>query len=198
MSNVVIAINESVQQFSLQIFDQYLHYDASTCFFNMAPGSEHYKLIGFIAAQFKNKTLIDCGTFIGLSAMALSVEPSNKVITYDIRDCLVMPGLTPKSLPNVEFKIQSCFDDMNTILESPFIVLDIDPHDGEKERLFIEKLMELKYKGLVFCDDIFLNEPMKQFWNWVPLTKIDVTKYGHFSGTGIIIFDKDHIDVKFE
>ena len=78
---------------------------------------------------------------------------------------------------------------MKILLEAPFIMLDTF-HDGGFEREFILELLKNNYKGMVLCDDIYLNDEMKSFWEWVPLQKIDVSKYGHWSGTGIILFDQ--------
>ena len=55
--------------------------------------------------------------------------------------------------------------------------------------------MDLNYAGMVLCDDIHISQDMKNFWNDVPLKKIDVTKYGHVTGTGIIVFDPTVVDV---
>jgi hypothetical protein len=39
---------------------------------------------------------------------------------------------------------------------------------------------------------------MKDFWNTIPenLTKYDVTDIGHWTGTGIIVFDPNTYDIK--
>lgn len=47
------------------------------------------------------------------------------------------------------------------------------------------------YKGLVVWDDIFLNQDMIDIWNSIPNDeKVDITKYGHFSGTGLWAMNK--------
>jgi hypothetical protein len=37
-------------------------------------------------------------------------------------------------------------------------------------------------------DDIYLNAEMTNFWNGLQNEKYDLTKVGHWSGTGIAIF----------
>jgi hypothetical protein len=38
-------------------------------------------------------------------------------------------------------------------------------------------------------DDINLNNPMKEFWNVITEDKYDISEYGHWSGTGLVIFE---------
>ena len=65
--------------------------------------------------------------------------------------------------------------------------LDVN-HDGKFEKIFYEHLKEINYKGLILCDDIYLNEPMKRWWNDIEEEKYDLTYKGHWSGTGLIYF----------
>ena len=89
---------------------------------------------------------------------------------------------------------KNCIQDIELLLSSPFIMLDT-LHTGEFEKELISVLIEKKYKGVVLCDDIYLNKEVKDFWSWVPLKKIDVSDTGHWSGTGIIIFDENYINI---
>ena len=71
------------------------------------------------------------------------------------------------------------------------ILLDIDPHDGIQEKKFTDYLKKINYQGYVLCDDIFLNEGMKNWWESLDVEKYDVTEIGHMTGTGIINFYKN-------
>jgi hypothetical protein len=51
------------------------------------------------------------------------------------------------------------------------------------------------YRGIVILDDIHLNDHMNTFWNNITQKKHDVTNVGHFSGTGIIIFDQSRFQI---
>jgi hypothetical protein len=165
-------------------------------FFNLRNGDEHYRLLSYFSWQFPpNTTIIDVGTFLGFSALALSHNPDVKVISYNIQDDIGTPVYSVKNKENVELRIKNCIDDLNILLNSPFIMLDT-AHNGDFEQELIQKLIDNKYRGMVLCDDIHLNYEMIQFWNWVPLKKIDLSKYGHWSGTGLIIFDENTIDLE--
>lgn len=55
-------------------------------FFLNTDFEEHYQLLAYLSTRFDNKTLFDIGTLKGYSALALSYNPSNRVISYDIAD----------------------------------------------------------------------------------------------------------------
>ena len=83
-------------------------------------------------------------------------------------------------------------------------MLDID-HYGKTEQKIILKLEELGFKGIVLLDDIHIrnvdqnmNEAMRNLWDWVSYpNKHDVTRYGHWSGTGIFTVNMPHLKFSF-
>jgi len=159
--------------------------------FYEVPGKEHYGLLSYLATMFSDSTIIDIGTHMGSSALALSVNPTNTIYSFDIT------RKTPLSdLPNVNFEIVDLWNPVTLafwapiVLGSSLIVLDIDPHSGNPEYEFYLWLKENDYKGLLFCDDIhYFKEMRDNFWFKVPHSeKIDITAIGHWSGSGIISF----------
>jgi hypothetical protein len=165
-------------------------------YFTQEAGNEHYKLLSHFSWQFpKGSTVIDIGTSTGHSALALSHNPNINVITYNIVD-EVANSHSIKSKENIDIRIKNCIDDLDLLLKSPFIMLDVF-HDGTFERIVINKLIESNYSGIVMCDDIFLNKDMVDFWNWIPknLIKINTSEYGHWSGTGIILFGNSSLTI---
>lgn len=158
---------------------------------------EHYKLISYLSRQCPDgSTVIDIGTFLGFSALALANNQAVSVVTYDIAECVVPPRPSILDVSNIEYRVKDCMEDIELLLDAPLVVLDVDPHDGVQEKHMIGMLLKHGYKGLVLCDDIHLNSGMKNFWDWVPMKKIDLTEYGHFSGTGVIIFDPSVHDLE--
>jgi len=67
-------------------------------------------------------------------------------------------------------------------------MFDVD-HDGTFEDLFYKHLLDIKYKGIMIVDDINLNAAMWRFWASIKQTKTEITRIGHWSGTGIVLFD---------
>jgi hypothetical protein len=146
------------------------------------PGSEHYRLLCYISTVFDNQTLYEIGTWIGAGTTCLAYNRNNQVISYDICynvDC--------EQVENIEYRIGDYKKDKNLLL-SPFIFIDVD-HNGTTEREIYKYLSENNYKGITMWDDINLNLQMKSFWKDVQLEKLDITKFGHYSGTGLIFFE---------
>jgi hypothetical protein len=164
------------------------------------PGLEHHALLSFLARQLPDGALaVDLGTLVGASALALAHGlQSGTVVTYDIRDNIPRGIPTVRDVPNIECRIRDGVADVAAYLDASLILLDVDPHDGVQERDLIERLIGAGFRGVVVCDDIYVNPAMTAFWNWVPLEKHDVTRFGHGSGTGIVVFDRNTIAVAIE
>tara|TARA_R110000851_G_scaffold94442_1_gene205265 strand:+ start:365 stop:952 length:588 start_codon:yes stop_codon:yes gene_type:complete len=146
---------------------------------------EHYKLVKYLSDKFSDQTLLDLGTREGISALCMA-PTKNKVVTYDILP-IHLPFLNKYT--NVEFKqLDINLETKENLLQSPLMLLDVDPHDGKQETVFLKTLRDIKYKGLVVLDDIRLNPHMIQMWESIPETKYDLTAWGHFSGTGLVDF----------
>ena len=153
---------------------------------------EHYKLLSYFSNLIENETILDLGTRDGLSALVLSKNKKNKVITYDLLSKPKELELFEKDLPNLIFKQLNIFDEkIEVIKNSKIIFLDLDPHDGIQEKKFLDLLIEIDYKGIVICDDIEWFPQMNEWWNNIKQTKYNLTKYGHGSGTGVIDFSKN-------
>jgi predicted O-methyltransferase YrrM len=161
------------------------------------PGNEHYRLLAYLATQFNNSSIFDIGTSSGQSALALSFNSSNTVHTFNIQDELSKEKKQFKWKDcNIKFHLENLWDTdilkkwKQELLNSPFIFIDVDPHNGHMEYDFYKWLEENQYKGIVLFDDVLVTDLMKyNFWFRIPSEhKIDLTKYGHFSGTGLIKF----------
>lgn len=154
-------------------------------------GRQHYRLLEELATKFSDSTLFDIGTHRGMSAFALSMNPTNRVLSFDI---VAKEGLPVK--PNIEYHTDDLMSEegrakwKDQLMAAPFIFLDIDPHEGTREYIFYEWLRDNDYRGFLVCDDIWYFKEMRDnFWYKIPSEhKIDVTDRGHWSGTGIVRF----------
>jgi hypothetical protein len=81
----------------------------------------------------------------------------------------------------------------DVILSCPFIFLDVDPHNGQMENEFINYIKEIDYQGFIICDDIWYFKEMRDnFWFKIEDDyRYDLTDIGHWSGTGIVTFNKN-------
>lgn len=150
-----------------------------------------YKFFNYLSSEvFNNKLLLDIGSRAGFSALALGLSKKNQVLAYDIIDYRQYWNFINNQLgySNINFIIQDCQTISPVILNnSPFISLDIDPHDGDQEIVFFDLLRKNNYKGLVSLDDTNW-EAMKKFINTIKEPIYDITKYAHGSGTMLVDF----------
>lgn len=157
----------------------------SGTYLNDRPGSQPYKLYAFLSTLFNDSVILDVGSQYGASALSLSYNQTNKVVSYDIVDF----GVSEIKKSNIEWKVMDFRDDETIDYEKvKMIVIDVDPHDGIQEKEMIEFLMEKKWSGVLIFDDIHKDNSMNQFWDSLCFeNKIDVTHVAHVTGTGIII-----------
>lgn len=162
----------------------------------MASGQEHYRLLDYLVTTFSNQIIVDIGTHKAASAVSLAGNSTNRVYTFDIEE-LVEVDLS--DIPN----IQRCIDDItkpdyhDLLKKACLVFLDTSPHEGVFETRVYNHLVNLGFNGVLCLDDIHLNEGMDNFWNQIKHRKFDVTKYGHHTGTGLVLFnDKIEVDSK--
>lgn len=157
-------------------------------YFIQKSGIEHYRLLSFISNLLNNENILDIGTNRGYSAIALSSNKNNKIVSYDIvRHSNVNYIISSNLLKNVEFKIGN-FLQFENIHEYKIIFLDT-MHDGIFESEVINYLKDKNWKGILLMDDIHDFKELKVIWDDIKLDKYDLTSYGHFSGTGLIVFN---------
>lgn len=176
---------------------------ASKQFFDRI-GGEHYRLLAYLSTQFKDEDIFDIGTSQGHSALALSFNKENRVLTFNIEDEMSEEN---KKLKWKDQQITLFMDNLwepatlkkweDRLLASPLLFIDVDPHNGRMEYEFYRWLKDKKYKGVAVFDDIHVTDLMETFfWDRIPDEyKIDVTKLGHFTGTGIVRFPWSTIQV---
>jgi hypothetical protein len=196
VDTLALVVDRTVANVNLRPFARFIAWHPEyQGYFLARPGAEHHSLLSFLAAQLPaGSKVVDLGTLFGASALALAHGlPSGRIITYDIRDNIPRGVESIRQVPNIEFRVRDGIIDSGSYLDARLILLDVDPHDGIQERVFIERMIEAGFTGIVVCDDIYCNAAMTAFWNWIPIEKHDVTRFGHISGTGIVVFDRGAI-----
>ena len=186
LSHLKHYIPESRRAKNMQLHQK--KYSMDENFSDSEDSKHHYKLLAYISKQKNNQLIYELGTHLGLSATALSVNDTNKIVTYDITD------YTDIKLPdNVEQRVGNIFhiNKEAELLTADIIFLDT-AHEGDFEYLVYSYLKEKEWKGILILDDINFNNPMKHFWNSIDTKKYDVTAVGHRednTGTGIVDFN---------
>ena len=184
--------NKILDEFSLKNH-QYL---PSPMYYDLKSGEQEYRLYSYLSTFFTNITILDIGTLNGRSAVALSHNETNTVISYDIEDHVKNSNHSLYSKRNIRFNIKNVLEDLNEdlIKKTKIVMIDID-HYGTVELEILDKLKELNFSGIILLDDITkhpdpkINQCMKTLWDSVQETKYDFTKYGHWSGTGVIVMN---------
>jgi hypothetical protein len=175
--------NEKLNSLDTSFINQYNFYHKPD-YFHLESGKEHFRLLTFISMLYHKKILFDMNTHQCVSAAALSSSMKNRIKTYDIKQNLLINPILPA--------VQYCFGDVTKdeeLIKSPFIFLDAEG-DGIFENKLYNHLKEIKWKGLLLIDDILhCNDEMTKFWNDIAEEKYDITKIGHWSGSGICLFE---------
>ena len=173
----------------------------STDYLNLWPG-EHYKLLAGFVKALKPKTIIEIGTATGLSALSMkSALPANgKIYTFDLVGWESYEGAYLKEEDFADGKLTQYTDDLakpffiekyRAILEKADLIFIDATHDGKLEEKLMENFQKVHFEKppLLILDDIRV-WTMLSMWRKVKLPKLDLTSFGHWSGTGIIEWRK--------
>jgi hypothetical protein len=193
--------NANLDLIDLSRFDKYLmpkyrisHNNGGYGFYEKS-GVEHYKMLAYLSTLMDNETILDIGTYQGGSALALSYNKNNKIVSIDIKHQVE----TNIDLDNIEFLEGDILrsEDGKELIESSNFILYDTVHDGDTELEFHNHLVNSNWEGLCLWDDIkyrwtgAIREGMQSFWNSIDDDKkIDLTKYGHWTGTGLVWYGK--------
>lgn len=176
-----------------------LRNEQSKMYCNIWPG-EHYRLLAGFMLALKPKTTIEIGTSTGLSALCLKqyLPPGGKIVTFDIDEWQSYPKTLLKDEDFSDKKLIQYIDDLSVdsefdryrllLQEAEFIFIDAS-HNGILEEKILSNLKKISFKNKVFIlmDDIRVWTMLKT-WRNISLPKLDLTSFGHWSGTGLIEF----------
>jgi predicted O-methyltransferase YrrM len=161
------------------------------------PG-EHYRLLAALVDVVGAREVVEIGTYRGLGALALRAGGAERVVTYDV---VPWPDISGSVLRQSDFdgpleqrladlSSADVFANERVVLQNADLIFLDGPKDGRFEPLFIDQLvgLERKLPQLLVIDDIRLLV-MLQLWRDLPLPKLDLTSFGHWSGTGLAVLD---------
>jgi hypothetical protein len=173
------------------IFDESHHLNRQT--------GEHYKLLTYLSNLYDDILILDVGTCGGESAVALSQNRKNRVITYDIvkkwevEDTTKMKENFIEQYDNLSFRLMDINSESPDVIKSASIIFFDIAHDGIQEKKFTDMLLNIGYKGYLICDDIFCPyyPNMKPWWDSIEIEKYDLTEVGHSWGSGLVNYHQD-------
>jgi hypothetical protein len=172
-------VKEDVKSLNVDLL-KYLALDTNSW---LEAGESKHKLYSYLSTLISNSVIVDIGTDVGGSAVALAHNPTNKVITYD----LVYKCADRIGQPNVIWKIENFVEDTSLDFDSiKIIAIDVD-HEDELELQIINYIRSKNWKGILLLNDI--NHPeIQKIWNDIPDQKFDLTDIGDKTGTGVVNF----------
>ncbi|WP_218081583.1 O-methyltransferase [Anthocerotibacter panamensis] len=165
--------------------------------FYVWPG-EHYRLLAAFMVVLQPKTVLEIGTFKGLSALAMKkyLPATGRIVTFDLKpwqsfeDTFLCSddfadGRLSQELGNLADP--DFVEEHRTLLEATDFFFIDGPKDNITEYKIIENFQNLNFKNapiLLFDDTRLWN--MLKFWRTLPFPKLDLTSFGHWSGTGLV------------
>jgi predicted O-methyltransferase YrrM len=170
---------------------------ASTDFTPIWPG-EHYRLLAALVKILQPKRVVEIGTFRGISALALKqfLPIDGKITTFDLVPWDSIPDTSLRAEDFADDRLRQQIGDLSQpavfeshralIQETELLFID-GPKDGIFERKFLRQLETLSFRKPLFLvlDDIrFWN--MLATWHDIARPKLDLTSFGHWSGTGLV------------
>lgn len=165
-------------------------------YIDIFPG-EHYRLLAALTDVVKPGLVIELGTHLGYSALCMKkfLPAGSKLATFDVvpwfgfADTILQPG-------DFDDRFIQFMDDvtdplifqrhMDMFADAEIVFMDA-LKDGLQEYRFLENFskVEFRKKCLFVFDDIRLWN-MLDIWYHMPRPKLDMTSFGHWSGTGLV------------
>lgn len=161
-----------------------------------AYNENQYKFYKWLGHQTDDQLILDLGTRKGTSAVAFADNRRNMVMTYDNR--------------RYDFKGQ--WDDRDNLRYEVLDVMALAPecydnaaiihldlwHDGDTESRWLETLDRSAFSGILIMDDAFHRKfpKLNTVYLGIPRRKLILpTDIGHFTGTGIILYGDQEINI---
>ena len=165
--------------------------------FDTWPG-EHYRMLAALVRTLNPKTVIEIGTFTGMGTLALAqdLQPSGRLVTFDL---LAWNSFADSWLAPSDFatgRVQQVLHDISApggierhraLFESADLIFVDGPKDGRTEADILVNLATLNLSPdvvIVFDDIRVIN--MIDIWRRIVRPKMDLSSFGHWSGTGLI------------
>lgn len=167
---------------------------ADSVLYNRYPG-EHYRLLKALVTLLEPESIVEIGTFTGMGSFALAQAARGSLHTFDVvpwrnfeshlRDSDFAGGRLIQHLADLADPDQ--FQSHQPLLDSSTLIFLDGPKDGSFEARLLAQLTRLAPRAgrILVIDDIrFVN--MVDNWNAIASPKLDLTSFGHWSGTGLV------------
>jgi predicted O-methyltransferase YrrM len=198
---VALAVRAVQEAFAVRLGDVVDRADAAGSPFadwiEVFPG-EHYRLLRALTRLLDPGLVIEIGTLAGASALTLAGAGCGAhVVTYDVVPWDEVPATLfhaeDFASGQLEQRIGDLGDDAYWETQEPLfhdadlVFLD-GPKDGVFEPILLRRLAEVgrTHAFTLVVDDIRFLE-MLDCWRELPFPKMDLSSFGHWSGTGLAL-----------
>lgn len=161
------------------------------------PG-EHYRLLAGLVKSLQPRSVIEIGTASGLSALALMkfLPAGASLVTFDIAPWDQSGETHLRSNDFADGRLIQHVEDITVmeglekrrdLFEKADLIFIDAAKDGHMEQRIIDNFSTLKfvnYPIMVFDDTKVWN--MLDVWRRIARPKLDLSSFGHWSGTGIV------------
>ena len=164
------------------------------------PG-ENYKLLAGFMRVLAPTRVVEVGTGGGSSTLAMQqgLPPDGRMVTFDILGWRDWPGCLLREEDFQDGRLSQSTDDLTdpvvfakhrALFEEAELIFFDAAKDGVMEQTFIDALLGVSCRRppIVVFDDIRLWN-MLRIWRRLPLPKLDLTSFGHWTGTGVVEWD---------
>lgn len=161
------------------------------------PG-EHYRLLAGLIDVMQPKVVVEIGTYTGLSALAMMAHlpAASKLVTFDILPWDTIPHSHLVRTDFADGRLQQVIADLADpesfeqhlpLLQQADLIFVDGPKNVTFEETFLRHLegCSLPKQPLLVFDDIRLWN-MLRIWRGINRPKLDLTSFGHWSGTGLV------------
>jgi len=167
------------------------------CWAEIWPG-EHYKFLAGMVAAMEPKLVIEIGTFTGMGTLSLlkTLPINSTLVTFDLipwrsfDNTLLLEkdfqdGRLEQRLGNLAD--QDFFQKNVELMKKADLIFIDGPKDVVFETTFFNNLDKIHFDSspLLVIDDIKLWNMLK-IWRNIKKPKLDITSFGHWSGTGLV------------
>jgi predicted O-methyltransferase YrrM len=193
-----LALRAAQEAWRTELPDLSRRVDADSNDFTRIWPGEHYRLLAALVKLLQPKWVVEIGTFRGMSALALKkfLPSAGKIDTFDIVPWESVPDtfLRPEDFEDDRLRQQigdlsdpAVFELNRSLIQQTEMLFVDGPKDGIFERKLLQQLETVDFHKplLLVMDDIrFWN--MLAIWQDIARPKLDLTSFGHWSGTGLV------------
>lgn len=161
------------------------------------PG-QHYRLLAALVSILQPKTVVEIGTYSGLSALAIrhGLSSASNLHTFDIVPWRALPETVLREEDFAGGQVRQMVADLSSpgiarehaglLRNADFLFVDA-AKDGVMEWKLLANFREIGLKpgAILFFDDIRVWN-MLAVWKSIRDPKLDITSFGHYTGSGMV------------